>query len=133
VYYGSTGNDIKIRENKGHYNCSCKDFINPTMEVVEYIDDPKLRYERELYYIRNYPCINVCGKGFDIKTYHKEYGKRDYVMEKNRIKEQKRQERYNCPNCNRLTNDKHIKRHMKSSYCMSKGTSVLMGPSPKVG
>ena len=37
VYYGSTGNDISVRENKGHYHCSCRDFINPKMEVLEYI------------------------------------------------------------------------------------------------
>ena len=59
VYFGSTGNDIQIREKKGHYNCSCKDFINPVMEVLEYIDDPKLRYERELYYINTFDCVNV--------------------------------------------------------------------------
>jgi len=118
VYYGSTGNDISVRENKGHYHCTCKDFINPKMEVLEYIEDPDLRYQRELYYIRNFPCVNKMGK-FN----HKEWrDKNKDKLYEYRIKSEKKcniWEKFKCPNCDKLTNKKHMKRHMKSEYCIN--------------
>ena len=126
IYYGSTGNDIKVREQKGHYNCSCKDFINPVMEVLEYVDDPVLRYKRELYYIRNFECVNVDGKGFN----HKEWrDKNPEKLKACRLKSEEKckiWEKFKCPNCDRETNKKHLARHQKSAYCISKGNSVLM-------
>jgi hypothetical protein len=129
VYYGSTGNDIKIRENKGHKNCTCENFINPKMEVIEYINDPKLRYERELYYIRNFPCVNIDGKGFDRQKWidNNKEKRRQYHLKS--VEKCKVFEKFKCDNCGRETNKKHIKRHMKTAYCISKGNSVMMGPS----
>ena len=119
IYYGSTKNEISIREQKGHYKCACKDFINPKMEVIEYIDDPKLRYEKELYYIRNFPCVNINGKGEEL---HREWRKNN----KERIKENRLRseakckiwEKFPCDICGKLTNKKHIKRHQQSQKCV---------------
>ena len=136
VYYGSTKNELSVRENKGHYRCACKDFINPTMEVLEYIEDAELRYQRELYYIRNFPCVNISGKGYDKKTESKKY--RDANPDKMKATAKRSEEKceiwlkFNCPNCGRETNKKHLKRHQKSSYCISQGTTALKGPSPTV-
>ena len=60
VYFGSTKNNIKVRENKGHYNCTCKDFINPIIVVIEDASNltKKERLKRERYYIENFSCVN---------------------------------------------------------------------------
>ena len=119
VYYGSTKNDLSIRLNKGHKNCTCQDFVNPETTIIESISDDKLRYERELYYIRNFECVNKSGKGITFTP--KEY----YQQNKERIKEQQKKsqekckvwEKFPCPLCGKLTNKKHIKRHQRSNYC----------------
>ena len=58
-YYGSTGNDIKVRKNKGWNSCACKNFINPTIEIMEYVKDKNERLKRENDYILNNECINI--------------------------------------------------------------------------
>ena len=63
VYYGSTKNDIKFRRGKGHKKCACSDFITPKLELVEKVSDLNKLEERELYYIKNFDCVNVNGKG----------------------------------------------------------------------
>ncbi len=118
VYYGSTKNDIDVRLNKGHYKTTCEDFINPKTEILEYIEDDIERYERELYYITNYECVNIKGKG---RTHtNKEY----YELNKERINESRLKSeeknkvwiKFNCDICGRETNKKHYKRHCKSVY-----------------
>ena len=98
VYYGSTGNDINVRKSKGHYHCACKDFINPKMEIIEYIDDPVLRYERELYYINDY--------------YKKNKEHIHSLLIKNRAKviEEKRHECKLCDMC--FQSNKKLQRHI---------------------
>lgn len=116
VYYGSTKNHIDIRLNKGHYKTTCKDFINPKTEVLEYIEDDKERYEKELYYIRNFECVNKMGKGFNDKEWRK--NNRD-KLKNNRIKSEQKNEvwvKFKCDICGRETNKKHYKRHCKSAY-----------------
>ena len=112
IYYGSTGNDIKIREEKGHYKCSCGDFVNAKMEVLEYIEDKQLRYERELYYIRNFECVNISGKGRDPEYREKNKEKINESIHKNRkrIYEEKL---HDCTLCDItfLSNQK-LKRHI---------------------
>lgn len=60
VYYGSTSKALKVRANKGWYNCACCDFDIIKMEVIEEIDgdNKQLLLERESYYIENFVCVN---------------------------------------------------------------------------
>ncbi len=58
VYYGSTKRTLKTRKRDGWKTCSCKDFVNPTIELVETVDDLNNLLERENYYITNFECIN---------------------------------------------------------------------------
>ena len=106
--------------------------MNPVMEVIEYIADPKLRYERELYYINNFPCVNISGKGFDLKKWRD--ANPDRIKANIKRSEQKCEVwvKFKCPNCGRLTNKKHLARHQKSTFCINKGTTALKGPSPKI-
>ena len=116
VYYGSTKNDIEVRLNKGHYKTTCKDFINPKTEILEYIEDDTERYERELFYIKNFECVNKKGKGFNHEEWRK--NNRDKIKN-NRIKSEQKNEvwvKIKCDICGRETNKKHYKRHCKSAY-----------------
>ena len=58
-------------------------------EVLEYIEDDKERYEKELYYIRNFECVNKMGKGFNDKEWRK--NNRD-KLNNNRIKSEQKNE-----------------------------------------
>ena len=58
VYYGSTKQTLELRKRVGWKRCSCKDFINPTIELVETVDDLDNLRQREDYYIRNFECVN---------------------------------------------------------------------------
>ena len=71
VYYGATKHSIEFRKSKGHYHCSCKDFINPILELVETVEDIDNLYIREKYYINNYECVNKNGKGITPPTEEK--------------------------------------------------------------
>lgn len=105
IYYGSTGNDIKKRENKGWYKCSCKDFINPKLEVLEHVEDETERLIRENYYIENFDCVNHNRSvGLTQKEYQKEYRikNKEKRKEDNRLHRQKviDEKRYYCSLCN---------------------------------
>ena len=39
VYYGSTKSTLEVRKSKGWKKCSCENFVNPTMELVETVDN----------------------------------------------------------------------------------------------
>jgi hypothetical protein len=100
VYYGSTKHNLEYRKDKGWYKCSCKDFINKKMEVIEECDNFK---EREDYYIRNNDCVN---KNIVIQTHEdikKGYEKR---RDKKKIQDKVYQEkvynekRFYCDLCN---------------------------------
>ena len=58
IYYGSTGNPINVRQNKGWSNCACKDFVNPEIEEIEHIEDKHDRLMKENEYIMNNECVN---------------------------------------------------------------------------
>lgn len=64
IYYGQTKNTLEHRLSKGHYNCVSKDFVNPTIHLVETCEEKDL-LDRELYYINHFECINVSGKGYE--------------------------------------------------------------------
>ena len=129
VYYGSTNNDIETRKSKGWYNCACKDFINPKIELIESVDDESKLYERELYYIRNFECINISGKGFNRNDWYVKNKER--VTEYRKKSEDKRKvwDKFECEICGRMTNKKHYARHCKSEFHISKGKTPLKGPN----
>jgi len=58
VYFGSTKGTIEARKNKGWYKCSCKDFIDSKLEIVEANIDYDILLERERYYIEQFECVN---------------------------------------------------------------------------
>tara|TARA_R110002072_G_C7775566_1_gene519583 strand:- start:291 stop:797 length:507 start_codon:yes stop_codon:yes gene_type:complete len=90
VYYGATKNPIEFRRSKGHYNCSCNYFINPKLELVEDCD-LSILYDREKYYIKNYPCVNKTGKGQTPPTQEKKDIRTQQTVEsRKRIVEEKR-------------------------------------------
>ena len=61
VYYGSTINSLKKRfthhKNLNYNSTMTKNFINPTIELVEECNENE-RVIRESYYIKNFKCIN---------------------------------------------------------------------------
>ena len=61
IYYGSTKRTLEQRF-KEHYKggsmCNCKDFINPTIDLIETCNEEE-RKDIESYYIRNYECVNL--------------------------------------------------------------------------
>jgi len=80
VYYGATKHSIKHRKSKGHHYCSCGDFINPTIEIVEKVNNIEELYKRELYYIKNFECVNKSGKGMsNITKENKKKSKIKYI------------------------------------------------------
>lgn len=59
VYYGSTIQTLKARlgSHKTDKSTTCKDFINPKIELVKEVDEND-RDEEEAYYIKNFECVN---------------------------------------------------------------------------
>ena len=90
VYFGSTGHDINHRRSKGWYHCTCKDFINPKMEVLEHIEDTTERLNKELEYIQNNDCVNKSGKGLDKSPEAKARKKEADTLYAKRIIEEKK-------------------------------------------
>ncbi len=121
VYYGATKNTPEFRRSKGHYKCSCKDFINPKIETIEECNNEKEMYEREKYYIQNFECVNSNSKIIDKKEYDK-LRMREYRLkypEKAKEQDKKSLEPIQCDICGKLTSKKHIVRHQKSKKCIS--------------
>ena len=121
VYYGATRKDPKIRLSKGHRKCSCKDFINPTLEIIEEnIETQEQMYERENYYIKNYDCVNIKSKK-DSKS--KEYKQQYYIDWKTNNPEKYINYRLEshkpivCDICGKITSKHSKSRHQKSIYC----------------
>ena len=140
IYYGSTKSSLERRKGRGYITCSCKDFINPKIELVEKVDNLDNLYERELYYIRNYECVNISGK-LTIEQYKE--NQRKYAAEKRKnnlieireyekMKARERREKYpeiykenikkvllpiNCPNCGKQTSKNHLARHQRTHLC----------------
>jgi hypothetical protein len=90
VYYGSTKNTLEVRKQYGWKKCSCKDFVNPNMELVETVDDLNNLLEREDYYIRNFECVNK--HRVMITDEEKDAYKREYYLKNiDKFNEQQRQ------------------------------------------
>jgi len=100
VYYGSTKNTFGRRKSNGWKECSCKDFVNPTIEIVEKVDDLDNLLEREDYYIRNFECIN---ERRAMKTdEEKDAYKSEYYL-KNKDKLTERQREYYSKNTDKIS------------------------------
>tara|TARA_R110001592_G_C12736745_1_gene710458 strand:- start:45 stop:551 length:507 start_codon:yes stop_codon:yes gene_type:complete len=104
TYYGSTGNDMDRRQQSGWYSCACKDFVNPTLEVLEHIEDEKERLKKENYYIENFECVNINrAVGLTDKEYNKlEYAKNGEANKEKNIKYRKKiieEKRHYCSLC----------------------------------
>ena len=119
VYYGATSHSIKHRREKGHYHCTCADFINPKMEVVEKCNSIDEMYKREKYYIQNFTCVNRNGSIKCIKEYgrlrHQKW--RSENPEKEAERNKRGLEKIDCDKCGKPTSKKHIKRHQRSHLC----------------
>lgn len=108
VYYGATSHTIKHRKDKGHYHCSCRDFINPTISIVEKCNSIEEMYERELYYIKNFECVNRLGKGISEQT--KINKKISCINFKNKVRDEKR---HYCKLCDiAFDTPKKLQRHI---------------------
>ena len=111
VYYGATKHSIEYRRSKGHYKCSCKDFINPKLELVEIVEDITKLYERETYYIQNFECINRNQKGFKPNEDQLKKYKEKRIEYRKRIVEEKK---YHCSLCNlSFQAPKKLTRHLE--------------------
>jgi len=131
VYYGSTKNTLKVRKSKGWYTCSCKDFVNPNIELVETVDDLNNLLEREDYYIRNFECVNKNGATFNSKQYDKEWRannkERKAIMDKKSKKKIRDEKRYHCSLCNlSFTGSMKLQRHLNGYRCKLKHKSYAI-------
>tara|TARA_R110002167_G_scaffold49110_2_gene144117 strand:+ start:937 stop:1374 length:438 start_codon:yes stop_codon:yes gene_type:complete len=117
TYYGSTSRNLNIRllEHKRHKKNTCKDFINPKIELLETCEKEKQK-ERERYYIKTFDCVNYKQPGRHIKDndeQHQEYKKAYYKKTKNKVCEQ-RKEKTTCE-CGAIVNKGALTRHKKSN------------------
>ena len=118
IYYGSTGNDIKKRREKGWYHCTCKDFVNPKMEVMEHIEDNVERLKKEAEYIQNNECVNVNSKHLNVKEGMKHWvanNKEKHIQDgKDWNKKVKEEKRFYCDICDiSLLSTKTLERHFE--------------------
>jgi predicted GIY-YIG superfamily endonuclease len=95
VYIGITSRNLRTRltEHKSHKKCMSKDFVNPTIELLEEFetDSNEEKLKREVEYINKFDCVNK------IKVYFSpEEGleKRELTL-KERNKESQRKHRAN--------------------------------------
>ena len=128
VYYGSTKNTIEMRKSKGWYYCSCRDFVNPTIECVEKVADLNNLLTREDYWIRNNECVNKCGAIFNKKEYDIKYrlenkvNKKEYdKLYRQKIRDEKK---YDCKLCDfSFTSPMKLNRHLNGYRCKLKHKS----------
>ena len=125
VYYGATKNTPGYRVKKGgHITCSCKDFINPIIEIVEKVEKLEDLFTREKYYIRNFECVNKQGKILDRvkakREYDKEYSKQYRKKNKSKLDaiNKKQLIQTKCNLCKRNVSKKNLTRHQSSKLCI---------------
>lgn len=121
VYYGATKNQPKYRRGKGHYHCSCKDFINPKIEIIEKCETIEDLFIREKWYIQNNECVNINGSIKDLKEYYKLKTREYRKNNPQKVKETnaKYLEKIECNICGKETSKKHIKRHQQTNKCIN--------------
>ena len=124
IYYGKTKNSIETRLSKGHYNCTSSDFVNPTIHLVEKCEIKNMA-DRELYYINNFPCVNISGKGNETPDRTK-YIKKKLIQQKWLIKIRE-SKKWHCSLCNvsfptklRQTVHENGYRHKLKNECYKK-------------
>ena len=90
----------------------------PEELVIDHIDRNKLNNNVDnLRYITFIDNLRNCDRYL---THIKEQGKdRARVLRKRTEEKCKIWEKFVCPNCDRMTNKKHLKRHQTSNYCMN--------------
>ena len=120
VYYGATKNTPEQRKSKGHNKCTCKDFVNPTIEIVEKCNSIEEMYEREKYFIQNNECVNIKCKIIDKKAREQFYAQQYRLKNPEKIKQINKEQSapIECDICGKLTSKKHIARHKKSQKCL---------------
>ena len=120
VYYGATKNTPEHRKSRGHYKCTCKDFVNPTIEIVEKCNSIEEMYEREKYFIQNNECVNIKCKIIDKKAREQFYAQQYRLRNPEKIKQLNKEQSapIECDICGKLTSLKHIARHKKSQKCL---------------
>ena len=116
TYYGSTSRDLKVRllEHKRHKKNTCKNFINPKIELLETCEKEK-QNERERYFIKNFECVNYKQPGRhwkDNDELHKKTKKQYYEKIKNKVSES-RKEKITCE-CGTIINKGGLLQHTKS-------------------
>ena len=121
TYYGSTGRELKVRllEHQRHKKNTCKDFINPKIELLETCEKEK-RNERERHYIKTFDCVNYKQPGRhynDNDEDHMKYRKEYYQKIKNNVSESRKIkivcECGNIVNKGGLLEHKKTKKHLK--------------------
>ena len=121
-YYGSTFNIN--RNSKGWYKCACKDFINPTFEIIETIDDinKKDLFLKENEYIINNECVNnnVAIQTAETKLkWKRDYNNnnREYIRGLQRKYDNAKKNIYvNCEYCDKQLKIRSLRIHQKT-YC----------------
>ena len=103
VYYGSTKGTLEGRKQRGWKTCSCKDFVNPNIELVEKVDDLNNLLEREDYYIRNFECIN---ERRVIRTDEEKHAYKSEYCSKNKDKIKERDRKYYSKNTDKIKEKK---------------------------
>ena len=137
IYYGSSTQKYlsrRLSTHKYRKSCQCKDFINPTIELVEEIEfeDKKELLRLEAYYIKNNECVNTqiplrtlkewaVDTNHYKKRYHKdieksrEQGRENYEKHKEKRLE-KMLEKKECELCGKLIAKCNMKRHQKNIH-----------------
>ena len=118
VYYGSTKDTLQNRAKKGWYNCTCCDFYNAKMEVVEVVEKAKNLLKREAYYISNFECVNRTlpyTEGLKNPQYNRSYREKMLASRK-----------YTCTLCNLVFESKHkLNRHLNGPRHKAKYASFI--------
>ena len=119
VYYGSTKLTLKTRISKGWDTCNCKNFINSTIQIIEYVEDDLNLLNREYWYIQNNECVNLLGKYRHLskEEYKKTYNKQYRIDNKEKIKKYESQ-KINCDHCNKLITKKNYAQHRRTKNCL---------------
>ena len=128
IYYGSSKDPFK--RFKTHYikkDCACKDFINPSLNIVEEFEVETKREQlvRETYYIKNFECVNTKFPVFDKDKHLQD---RKNIREKNKDKNNtERREKIECEICHKMISKYNMKRHLESSS----HTTTIMTPEER--
>ena len=117
VYYGSTINSLKKRfthhKNFNYNSTMTKNFINPTIELVEECNENE-RVIRESYYIKNFNCVNKVIPSRSMNEWRNDTKELKKIYDQNYYKEHsKKKEKITCE-CGCIITRNSLMRHRKS-------------------